>query len=52
MIAVSGLFDILPRLKDLSRLHVMCLSRFRESLPESFSVELPPLYSELFSTEV
>jgi len=50
--AMHRLFDILPRLRDLSKLHVMCLSRFREALPENFSVELPPLYSELFSTEV
>lgn len=46
------LLGILPRLRDLSRLHVACLARFRHSVSDASTIELPPLYSELFSTEL
>uniref|UniRef100_A0A915EK04 Nuclear hormone receptor HR3 n=1 Tax=Ditylenchus dipsaci TaxID=166011 RepID=A0A915EK04_9BILA len=47
------LLGVLPRLRDLSRIHVVCLARFKQSVSDTASaLELPPLYSELFSTEV
>ncbi|KAI1722415.1 zinc finger, c4 type (two domains) domain-containing protein [Ditylenchus destructor] len=47
------LLGVLPRLRDLSRVHVACLARFRHSFAGSSPpVKLPALYSELFSTEI
>lgn len=43
---------ILQQLRKLARLHVDCLRRFRASLPNPSILELPALYSELFSPEV
>jgi hypothetical protein len=45
----NRLWNLVNRLRGLSRRHIVCLSNFERSVPEHVVQELPPLYKELFS---
>jgi hypothetical protein len=49
LLLFNRLWTLITRLRELSRRHVMCLSRFQRTVTKDATQELPPLYKELFS---
>ena len=45
------LWQQVTRLRDLSRQHIICLTRFQHTVSAPVCKHLPPLYKELFSHE-